>query len=192
MEKLFSARWWDYSHEKYNLNGRICLKNSLLFGVLGFFLIYIVNPIVESFINLLSPFLLKLITSILLTIFIIDFILSFLLISKLHFKIKNIQNDATEEVDQEVRKLLAHYRLLYRRLLKAFPRIHFTTKSGNAFIRGIKRTLKDADTFLRNKKKDIKEAKQKVKELKEEEQDKEIIKEQKAILKEIKKRRFPG
>ena len=25
MEKLFHARWWDYSHFRFNLNGRICL-----------------------------------------------------------------------------------------------------------------------------------------------------------------------
>jgi len=26
MEKLFKARWWDYSKKKYNINGRICLE----------------------------------------------------------------------------------------------------------------------------------------------------------------------
>lgn len=27
MEKIFKARWWDYSAKKYNINGRICLEN---------------------------------------------------------------------------------------------------------------------------------------------------------------------
>ena len=31
MEKLFKARWWDYSNQKLNINGRVCLKNSVLF-----------------------------------------------------------------------------------------------------------------------------------------------------------------
>ena len=39
MEKVFHARWWDYSDYKFNLNGRICLINCLGFGVLGFILI---------------------------------------------------------------------------------------------------------------------------------------------------------
>lgn len=26
MEKLFHARWWDYSRRKYNINGRVCLE----------------------------------------------------------------------------------------------------------------------------------------------------------------------
>ena len=32
MEKLFHMRWWDYSNRRFHLNGRICLRNSLLFG----------------------------------------------------------------------------------------------------------------------------------------------------------------
>ena len=30
MEKLFNARWWDYSKNKLNINGRICLLNLIL------------------------------------------------------------------------------------------------------------------------------------------------------------------
>lgn len=30
LEVIFDARWWDYSFKKFNLNGRICLENSLL------------------------------------------------------------------------------------------------------------------------------------------------------------------
>ena len=32
MEKLFHMRWWDYSGRRFNLNGRVCLRNSALFG----------------------------------------------------------------------------------------------------------------------------------------------------------------
>lgn len=32
MEKLFHARWWDYSHMKFNYKGYICLRNSIFFG----------------------------------------------------------------------------------------------------------------------------------------------------------------
>ena len=33
MEKLFKARWWDYSNNKYNLNGRICAETMIPFGL---------------------------------------------------------------------------------------------------------------------------------------------------------------
>ena len=32
MEKLFHMRWWDYSHYKFQINGRVCLLNSTCFG----------------------------------------------------------------------------------------------------------------------------------------------------------------
>ena len=33
MEKLFHMRWWDYSHYKFQINGRVCLLNSTCFGL---------------------------------------------------------------------------------------------------------------------------------------------------------------
>ena len=35
MEKLFNARWWDYSNRRFNINGRVCLIFSLMFGIIG-------------------------------------------------------------------------------------------------------------------------------------------------------------
>ena len=35
MEKLFHARWWDYSQKKFNLNGRVCADTLIPFGLLG-------------------------------------------------------------------------------------------------------------------------------------------------------------
>ena len=56
MEKLFNARWWDYSHYKFNINGRICLLNSILFGFLGLGVIRFVYPQMLSFLNWLGDF----------------------------------------------------------------------------------------------------------------------------------------
>ena len=33
MEIIFKARWWDYSQRKFNINGRVCLENLVLFGL---------------------------------------------------------------------------------------------------------------------------------------------------------------
>ena len=57
MEKLFHARWWDYSVEmKYHLNGRICLTHTFYWGVAAMTLIYLIHPYVgDLLISLLSP-----------------------------------------------------------------------------------------------------------------------------------------
>lgn len=47
MERCFHARWWDYSHCRFNLNGRICLSISLVWGVLATGFVYIVQPLFE-------------------------------------------------------------------------------------------------------------------------------------------------
>ena len=54
MEKLFHARWWDYSKNKYNINGRICLETMLPFGILSTIVIYVVHPLVIKFVSLFS------------------------------------------------------------------------------------------------------------------------------------------
>lgn len=44
MEKLFHMRWWDYSKKKIQINGRVCLLNSILFGLACVLLCHVVNP----------------------------------------------------------------------------------------------------------------------------------------------------
>ncbi len=51
MEKLFHARWWDYSHIRYNLGGRICLPISLAWGALATLFVYVVQPLLERLVH---------------------------------------------------------------------------------------------------------------------------------------------
>ena len=54
MEKIFHARWWDYSTKKFNLNGRVCADTLLPFGLLGLLLVYAITPVMFSCFDLLS------------------------------------------------------------------------------------------------------------------------------------------
>lgn len=51
MEKLFHARWWDYSNMKFNYKGYICLRNSILFGAGCVVVIRYIQPMVEKAID---------------------------------------------------------------------------------------------------------------------------------------------
>ncbi len=55
MEKLFKARWWDYSQRKYNINGRICLETMVPFGLLGCFVIFLLHPLVKKIVSSINP-----------------------------------------------------------------------------------------------------------------------------------------
>lgn len=55
METLFKTRYWDYSNEKLNFQGRICLKSTLFWGVLSLFMVYVIHPPIEKLIAMI-PF----------------------------------------------------------------------------------------------------------------------------------------
>ena len=120
MEKLFNARWWDYSTRKFNINGRVCLINAFLFGLLGVLLVYIINPILMNILLKLKPFILITINIVLMLTFIADYIISMNVTYKLKNTIKKIKKDNTEEISTKVKELLEN-KLLNRRILKAFP-----------------------------------------------------------------------
>ena len=50
-EKIFNNKWWDYSNRVDSINGRVCLGNSILFGIGILVVLYIVNPRVDVFID---------------------------------------------------------------------------------------------------------------------------------------------
>ncbi len=47
MEKLFHARWWDYSEMPLNLQGRICLPVSLFWGLLSVVMAEWIQPLMD-------------------------------------------------------------------------------------------------------------------------------------------------
>jgi uncharacterized membrane protein len=52
MEKTFKLKLWDYSTERLNLNGRICLKFSMIWAFLAVVHILIIQPLVFNRMNL--------------------------------------------------------------------------------------------------------------------------------------------
>lgn len=54
MEKIFNARWWDYSTYRFNINGRVCLLNSTLFGLLCLFLYFDIHPRISNMVDLFN------------------------------------------------------------------------------------------------------------------------------------------
>ena len=68
LEKIFKARWWDYSTKKFNINGRICLNTMIPFGLLGVIMMRIINPAFLSIYNSISPKNLSIIVIIILVI----------------------------------------------------------------------------------------------------------------------------
>ncbi|MGN1337117.1 MAG: hypothetical protein ACI4WW_01410 [Candidatus Coprovivens sp.] len=120
MEKLFKARWWDYSDRMFNINGRICLDNLVLFGVLGLLIFYVANPFFEGLVDKFNYTVLIVVSIVLFIIFMIDGIISLKVISGFKNVAKSIHKDSTDEITSKVRELLLKKNWLYKRLIKAF------------------------------------------------------------------------
>lgn len=54
MERMFHVRYWDYSTERWNLNGYICLMASLCWGVFSVLLLRVIQPPVAGAVTALS------------------------------------------------------------------------------------------------------------------------------------------
>ena len=121
MEKVFKARWWDYSRRKFNINGRICLETMIPFGLLGMLIIYVVNPVFVNLIVRLSPDLTYTLAVILSAIYITDNIISFKIIYKFRSSIKLHEKYSTEQISKLVKEEFLNRNFLYKRLIKAFP-----------------------------------------------------------------------
>lgn len=44
MERIFKVRYWDYSNQKFNLNGHICLTSSIAWGFFSILLVRFIHP----------------------------------------------------------------------------------------------------------------------------------------------------
>ena len=90
MEKLFGARWWDYSHERYNYKGYICLKISILWGMGCVIVIRLVQPMVEKVIDSIPVRLGLALICLWSVLIVIDLISSICAVNKLNNRLKQL------------------------------------------------------------------------------------------------------
>ena len=158
MEKIFKARWWDYSAKKYNINGRICLETDVPFGILGCLVMYVLNPITFKYLNMLSNSMLNIISAICFTIFITDNIVSYNVISSFTKTVKTINvgkiKDNTEEITKKVREVLIGKSFFNKRLMEAYPNLQAKIKEK---ARQIAQKAKEVKTEMSDKVESMKE-----------------------------------
>lgn len=100
LEKIFHQKWWDYSDEKLNIKGYICLKFSLLWGVACLVVVRIIHPTIEHFVDWIPPTLGKILVCIVLVGFISDMIVT--IFGIMHIKKRLIM---LEKISSDMRKI---------------------------------------------------------------------------------------
>lgn len=76
LEYTYGMSWWNYTDKPFNINGRICLPYSIVFGFTGLIVIYLIVPFVKKFIEKHNKKIILTVCIILLSLFTFDFIYS--------------------------------------------------------------------------------------------------------------------
>ena len=129
MEKIFKARWWDYSKRKFNINGRICLETIIPFGLLGCFIIYISNPFFINLINKMNKNTINIIAIVLLA----DLIVTIIKVKNIKMTLKKV-----EEINKEIKAKLNEIRKLTKENNKSEEKT-IKTENVQKLVRKLKR-----------------------------------------------------
>lgn len=76
LEVIFNLKWWDYSGYRFNIKGRVCLLNSILFGVLTVITVSFIEPIIIKLIEEIPNNISIFICAILVIVFLMDTIIT--------------------------------------------------------------------------------------------------------------------
>lgn len=101
LEKLFNTKYWDYSQQKFNIQGRVCLTNSICWGILGILLVKYIHPFIKSIVLKVDNSILKYIIIVIAVLMLIDAIISII-------KVKNIKStlERVEKLNKEIKEKL--------------------------------------------------------------------------------------
>lgn len=90
IEKLFKTKYWDYSDLKFNLQGRVCLKNSIYWGILGVLLIYVIQPVIRNLTEMILHDILVYVNVILMIAILVDTVITIFRIMFIDKKIRQV------------------------------------------------------------------------------------------------------
>ncbi len=97
LDKIFHARWWDYSDKPFNIGGYICLKFSVYWGLVCIALMKGIHPVMLDLVHLVPRFLGIILIIFLSAVFITDGVITVMTINKLSVRMR-IMNEIAEKI----------------------------------------------------------------------------------------------
>lgn len=106
LEKVFHRKYWDYSKNKFNLQGRVCLLNSIFWGILGVLFIDVIHPFITDLLYKIDYNTILYFDIIIAIIFVIDTIISIISNFSIAEKLKHVEelNDSIKEKLEEIKQ----------------------------------------------------------------------------------------
>lgn len=76
LETIFRTKWWDYSQMRFNIHGRVCLLNSLMFGAMGVAGVRFLHPAVTYVLDFIPADSIDTIAGVLAVVLVVDIALT--------------------------------------------------------------------------------------------------------------------
>lgn len=133
LEKIFHTKYWDYSEQKFNFQGRICLINSICWGILGNIFVKYIHPFVKDIVFKVDIKLLHYIISIIAIVLLADLIVTIIKVKNIKMTLKKL-----EELNKEIKAKLNEIRKLTKETNKSEEKI-IKTENVRKLVRKLKR-----------------------------------------------------
>lgn len=104
LEKIFKTKYWDYSHLKFNINGRVCLKNSIYWGLLGVAFTFVIHPFIKQYVDMIPEKTLMYVNIVVYTVLITDVVISVTRILFIDKKIQQI-HEIGDKIKEKINEL---------------------------------------------------------------------------------------
>lgn len=132
LEKTFKLKLWDYSDNKFNFQGRICLLFSLLWTAIAVIFVIFIHPAVLRYFQSLKTSFIHVLAVAFLAYGITDFIFSIISITSFRKKIAYLYSEYFNLSNAEIEKIFNSF----KRLRTAFPHLsHYIDKNINEEIK---------------------------------------------------------
>lgn len=166
MEKMFHARWWDYSDMKFNIGGRVFLLGAVVFGIMSVVQLVVIHPHLAALTCLIPQNIRQAIALLLFTVFLTDTVYTVTKMSefdellrtaveKLDFALQTVKSkygsagNGYHEVFQEV---LSKINKQIRRTIASFPK--FRSTRDNDKLKKLRELLKNERKYTSSKRRE--------------------------------------
>ena len=135
LETIFKTKYWDYSDQKFNFQGRVCLTNSICWGILGVLFVKGIHPAIIKLLEKVNIHILHYAIFIISIVAIVDMIVSVI-------KVKNIKVtlEKIEELNKEIKEKLKEVKKLTKETEEASKKLEKGKNSEN--VKAIVESLK--------------------------------------------------
>lgn len=107
LEKIFNTKYWDYSDSKFNIQGRVCLFNSIVWGFLGVVFTYVIHPFIEKEINNIPNNILEYSVTLIILYILVDAVVTIFNVKNIDVKLRKLNelSDSLKEKLDELKSL---------------------------------------------------------------------------------------